>query len=63
MIEDIKYRVEYTSETKGFRTDSYFYNMVDAYDYYNEKLAENKKPILIEVKKVLTETVMEVYND
>ena len=56
--EEYKYKVVYKSEQKGWNKTSFFSEYDNAYGYYCEKREENKDPVLVEIKTMVTEEVL-----
>lgn len=56
--EEYKYKVVYKSDQNGWFKTSFFSDYIDAFDYYSEKMDENKSPVLYEIKTLVTETVV-----
>ena len=60
--DELKYKVVYNSEQKGWFKTSFFSDYDNAVDYYVEKAEENKEPVLYEIETLVTETaIMKAY--
>ena len=60
--DELKYKVVYKSDQKGWFKTSFFSEYIDALDYHMEKAEENKEPVLYEIETLVTETaIMKAY--